>query len=143
MDNRLIPSSQQPVINQQMGQEDFNQFCPPIILGRSPIRLCLECLTEQLCRSKGTAMFKPPLRLPSKPKPSFLESLGNAWRILVTESRPRRLIHEDEGVKGPLWFGRNPDSPCMSPPTFFGSSVLSSLHRSTSSFPSANGHGKI
>lgn len=38
--------------------------------------------------------------------PGIVES----WNTFVTHARPRRLFCEDPGVKGPLWFGRRPDS---------------------------------
>lgn len=44
-------------------------------------------------------------------KPSSRASLSASLDILANECRPRRLIQEDPGVKGPLWFGRNPESP--------------------------------
>ncbi|KAF5345098.1 hypothetical protein D9756_011170 [Leucocoprinus leucothites] len=36
--------------------------------------------------------------------------LRKAWSILMTQSRPRRIIHEDPGVRGPLWFWSDPST---------------------------------
>lgn len=36
--------------------------------------------------------------------------LAESWRIFITHVRPRRLIREDDGVKGPLWFASEPTS---------------------------------
>ncbi|KXN84021.1 hypothetical protein AN958_00580 [Leucoagaricus sp. SymC.cos] len=36
--------------------------------------------------------------------------IGESWRIFLAHVQPRRLFYEDPGVKGPLWFGRKPDS---------------------------------
>lgn len=44
-------------------------------------------------------------------KPLSQASVYESFEILMRECRPRRLIQEDPGVKGPLWFGRDPDSP--------------------------------
>ncbi|KAF9444537.1 hypothetical protein P691DRAFT_796425 [Macrolepiota fuliginosa MF-IS2] len=34
-------------------------------------------------------------------------NLRNAWALFKTHVYPRRLIREDDGVRGPLWFGEN------------------------------------
>ncbi|KAF5348905.1 hypothetical protein D9756_009810 [Leucocoprinus leucothites] len=39
-----------------------------------------------------------------------MSSLSESWRIFTKNVRPGRLFQEERGVKGPLWFGRNPDS---------------------------------
>lgn len=36
--------------------------------------------------------------------------IAKSWRIFTSHVQPRRLFQEDAGVKGPLWFGRRPDS---------------------------------
>lgn len=36
--------------------------------------------------------------------------IAESWRIFTTHVQPRRLFREDPGVKGPLWFGRKPES---------------------------------
>ena len=40
-----------------------------------------------------------------------MSGIAKSWEMFATHVRPRRLFHEDPGVKGPLWFGRRPDSP--------------------------------
>ncbi|KAF7762219.1 hypothetical protein Agabi119p4_8812 [Agaricus bisporus var. burnettii] len=45
--------------------------------------------------------------MPSVEVPGLAES----WHIFITHVQPRRLLQEDNGVKGPLWFGRKPTSP--------------------------------
>lgn len=37
-------------------------------------------------------------------------TLKHAWTLVRTHARPRRLIREDPGVRGPLWFGSDPSS---------------------------------
>lgn len=37
-------------------------------------------------------------------------SLRRAWGLFIKHVRPSRLIHEDEGVRGPLWFGADPST---------------------------------
>jgi hypothetical protein len=44
--------------------------------------------------------------MPSEDYPGLAES----WRILITHVQPRRLFREDDGVRGPLWFGSKPTS---------------------------------
>ncbi|KAJ3558145.1 hypothetical protein NP233_g11565 [Leucocoprinus birnbaumii] len=36
--------------------------------------------------------------------------LRKAWSLITTNARPRRLIHEDPGVRGPLWFWSDPET---------------------------------
>ncbi|KAF9445429.1 hypothetical protein P691DRAFT_734994 [Macrolepiota fuliginosa MF-IS2] len=39
-----------------------------------------------------------------------MSGIAKSWRIFKTHVQPRRLFQEDSGVRGPLWFGREPDS---------------------------------